>query len=248
MTEPTRTGTGGLACSSLEAAYGRLVVCDQIDLDVPPGEVSCLIGPNGAGKTSLVKALAGLIRSRGSITVDGEPLGDRPAHVRARRGIATVPDDRGLFPTLSGDENLRLGAKLTPKAERAEAIEAAVEAFPRLKDLRHKPAGSLSGGEQQMLAIAKALAGRPRVLLLDEPSQGLAPVVLDSLRESFQRLRDRGLPILLVEQNHRFVTNVASRFCVMARGRIVLRGGPAELADREAIAEAYLSSDPSEGV
>lgn len=229
-----------LVCRDLYAQYGSLTVCRNVNLTIGPGELVALIGPNGAGKTSFVGALNGTVSSRGDIKLGKTSLQGRPAHKRQRLGLATVPDDRGLFPPLSIAENLRLGAQFLPRQERPKAIADAVALFPFLQSRMATPAGSLSGGEQQMLAVAKNLAGRPRALLLDEPSQGLAPIIIDALVKVFNELRDTGLPILLVEQNHGLAARVASRIAVMVGGSIVLEGPPTELENRERIAGLFL--------
>ncbi len=229
-----------LQCTSLTAHYGKLVVCRDITLKVEPGELLGVVGPNGAGKTSLVGAINGLVANRGGIRLGEEDIQGKAAHQRQRLGLATVPDNRGLFPPLTVAENIGLGAQYVPRAERSNAIEAAVAWFPFLKTRMSTPAGALSGGEQQMLAVAKSLASKPKVLLLDEPSQGLAPIIIDELVIVFRQLRDSGLPILLVEQNHGLVERCASRIAVMVGGSFVLEGDTSELTDRDRIAELFL--------
>jgi len=229
-----------LKVSDLSASYGSLVVCRDISLEVNPGEVMALIGPNGAGKTSFVGAIAGVVSSRGEVRLGDRSLVGLPVHQRTRLGLATVPDNRGLFPPMTVEENLRLGAQFVPRGQREEAIEQAVAYFPFLKDRGRNLAGSLSGGQQQMLAIAKCLAGRPSALLLDEPSQGLAPIILDEIVKVIGELKQQGLPMLLVEQNHGLVQRTADRFAVLVGGRIVLAGGPAQLQDREHIGRLFL--------
>ena len=230
----------GLVCKNVFAQYGKLVVCRDISLVVAPGELLGVVGPNGAGKTSLVGAINGTVSSRGSIMLGDCDLGGKPGHQRQRHGLATVPDDRGLFPPLTVAENIRLGAQYVAKAERADAIEEAVERFPFLKKRMSTNAGSLSGGEQQMLAVAKNLAGKPKALLLDEPSQGLAPIIIDELVKVFSELRNSGLPIMLVEQNHGLVERVATRIAVVVGGSIALEAGPSALSDRDNIAKLFL--------
>lgn len=229
-----------LKVSALSASYGSLVVCRDISLEVNPGEVMALIGPNGAGKTSFVGAISGSVSSTGEVSLGGRSFVGMAVHQRMRLGLATVPDNRGLFPPLTVEENLRLGAQFVPRAHRDEAIEQAVSYFPFLKDRGRNLAGSLSGGQQQMLAIAKCLAGRPSALLLDEPSQGLAPIILDEIVKVIGELKQRGLPMLLVEQNHGLVQRTADRFAVLVGGRVVMSGGPAELQDRENIGRLFL--------
>lgn len=230
----------GLIVAGMSARYGSLTVCNDISLAVRPGELLALIGPNGAGKTSLVGAMNGTVSGSGQVTLDGHRLDPLAAWQRVGIGLTTVPDGRGLFPSLSVADNLRLGALLTEKSKRAEAMADALDLFPFLKSRWNDAAGALSGGQQQMLAIAKCLACSPRVLLLDEPTQGLAPIIVDELTEVLRKLRARGLPILLVEQNHHLVESVADRFIVLVGGKIVLEGANADLADRDRIAGLYL--------
>ena len=230
----------GLVVAGMSARYGSLTVCNDVSLSVRPGELLALIGPNGAGKTSLVGAMNGTVSGSGQVTLDGHRLDVLASWRRVGIGLTTVPDGRGLFPSLSVADNLRLGALLTEKSKRAQAMAGALDLFPFLKSRWNDAAGALSGGQQQMLAIAKCLACSPRVLLLDEPTQGLAPIIVDELAEVLRKLRARGLPILLVEQNHHLVESVADRFIVLVGGRIVLEGGNADLADRDRIASLYL--------
>lgn len=230
----------GLVVTSMSARYGSLTVCNDVSLSVRPGELLALIGPNGAGKTSLVGAMNGTVSGSGQVTLDGHRLDVLASWRRVGIGLTTVPDGRGLFPSLSVADNLRLGALLTEKSKRAQATADALDLFPFLKSRWNDAAGALSGGQQQMLAIAKCMACSPRVLLLDEPTQGLAPIIVDELAKVLRKLRDRGLPILLVEQNHHLVESVADRFIVLVGGKIVLEGGNADLADRDRIASLYL--------
>jgi branched-chain amino acid transport system ATP-binding protein len=229
-----------LAVRDLSASYGSLVVCRNITLDVQPGEVVALIGPNGAGKTSFIGALTGAVSARGEVTLGATKLDGRPIHQRTRLGLATVPDNRGLFPPLTVAENIRLGSLFVPRHRREEVVERAMSYFAFLKQRGGTLAGSLSGGQQQMLAIAKCLAGDPRAMLLDEPSQGLAPIILDEIVKVISELRARRLPVLLVEQNYGLVERTADRFAVMVGGRIVMTGGKSELADRDSIGRLFL--------
>ncbi|MEO7730698.1 MAG: ABC transporter ATP-binding protein [Kofleriaceae bacterium] len=229
-----------LVARGLSASYGSLVVCRDISLEVKPGELVALIGPNGAGKTSFIGALSGAVAAKGEVTLGGTRLDGRPIHQRTRLGLATVPDNRGLFAPLTVAENIRLGAMFVPRERRDEVVERATSYFPFLRERGATLAGSLSGGEQQMLAIAKCLAGDPRVLLLDEPSQGLAPIILDEIVKVIHELKARRLPVLLVEQNYGLVERTADRFAVMVGGRIVMAGGKSELADRDRIGRLFL--------
>ncbi|WP_038200215.1 ABC transporter ATP-binding protein [Xenophilus azovorans] len=223
------------------ARYGRLQVCHDIGLGADSGEFLVVLGPNGAGKSSLLGAIAGVVSASGSVLLDGEALDRCAADRRAFRGIALVPEGRrNLFMPLTVDENLRLGLRLLPKAERAGMRERLLGMFPILRHRPHQPAGMLSGGEQQMLAIAVALARRPSVLLLDEPTQGLAPVILGELIETIRELRHMGLSLVLAEQNHRFAAQLADRFVVLQSGEIVDQGAGHELQDPQRVAAAMI--------
>ena len=229
-----------LAARNLSASYGSLVVCRNITLDVQPGEVFAIIGPNGAGKTSLVGALNGAVSSQGDVALGSIRLDGRSIHQRAKLGLATVPDNRGLFPPLTVAEHIRLGSLPAPRQRRDELVARALSSFAFLAERGNAIAGSLSGGQQQMLAIAKCLAGGPRALLLDEPSQGLAPIILDEIVKVIGQLKARRLPVLLVEQHYGLVERTADRFAVMVGGRIVMTGCRSELADRDRIARLFL--------
>lgn len=244
--QPGTGARGGLVCENISARYGSLTVCSGVSFSVAPGELLALIGPNGAGKTSLVGALNGTVSGDGQVTLDGRRIDSLASWRRVGTGLTTVPDGRGLFPSLTVADNLRLGALLTEKGKRREAMDHALDLFPFLKSRWRDAAGALSGGQQQMLAIAKCLACTPRVLLLDEPTQGLAPIIVDELAEVLRKLRARGLPILLVEQNHHLVESIADRFIVLVGGKVVLEGDNADLADRDRIVNLYLqrSAEP----
>jgi branched-chain amino acid transport system ATP-binding protein len=223
----------------LTAGYGAIRVLDGIDLDAAPGRLTAVVGPNGAGKTTLLKALSGLIARGGVVQVDGAPLPAEPAAIVAC-GLAHVPEGRQLFPQMTVLENLQLGGWRLPRRERAPRLAHVVGLFPRLGERRHQLAGSLSGGEQQMLAIGRALMNRPRVLMLDEPSLGLAPRLVDSLLAIVGRLRDGGVTVLLVEQNVAKALAIAEDAYVIERGRVVLRGPARALLDSEQVRAAYL--------
>ena len=221
-----------LSSSGLSARHGRLQVCSNIDLFVAGGEYLVVLGANGAGKTSLLGALAGIVAGSGVITLDGVRLDRLSARRRARAGLVLVPEGRGnLFATLSVDENLALGLRQLAAAERVEMRSALLRLFPVLAERGRQMAGMLSGGEQQMLAIAIAIARKPRALLLDEPSQGLAPVVLDELVEAIGHLRAFGMSLIIAEQNVRFAAALADRFVMLRGGEIVHEGRPDELVD-----------------
>jgi branched-chain amino acid transport system ATP-binding protein len=231
-----------LAVEGLSARYGRIEICRDITFEVAGGEILVVLGPNGAGKSTLMGAIAGAVAGAGEVRVGKTNLAAMPARERARRGLALVPEGRrNLFQPLSVGDNLRLGLRLLePASERAAMREQLVALFPVLAERGDQPASMLSGGEQQMLAIAVAIARRPQALLLDEPSQGLAPVVLDRLVEAIGALRDQGLAILLAEQNHSFAARLADRFLVLQGGEIRSSGAGAELASRELAAAAML--------
>jgi branched-chain amino acid transport system ATP-binding protein len=235
-----------LEVRNLSAGYGALPVLHGLDLHVDAGEVVVLLGANGAGKTTTLRALSGLIGATGSARFGGRDagggdlLGRDPAHL-LRRGLAHVPQGRGTLADLSVEDNLRAGAITRRDREVRKDIASWYDVFPALGERRRAPAGMLSGGEQQMLALARALLSRPRLLLLDEPSLGLAPIVvrdvLDRLREL---VADRGTAVLLVEQNVALALDLASRGYVLEGGRIVAEGSAEQLADLSAVRRAYL--------
>jgi branched-chain amino acid transport system ATP-binding protein len=236
-----------LAVRSLEARYGAIVAVRDVSLDVAEGELVALIGSNGAGKTTTLAVIAGLRRAtRGSVTFDGRPLAGRPPEDVARSGIAMVPENRGLFPTLTVAENLRLGAYLRRdrSAVRSELAELN-ERFPVLGERADQPAGTLSGGEQQQLAIARALISRPRLLMLDEPSLGLAPTLVDRVFELVAELHREGVTILLVEQNVRRTLQVVDRAYLLRTGRVEASGHPSELHELVDIESVYLGGGPA---
>jgi branched-chain amino acid transport system ATP-binding protein len=201
-----------------------------------------VIGPNGAGKTTLLRVVSRLIdASGGEMTMEGRRLNEVPAHRVIGHGIAHVPENRRLFPRLTVEENLRMGAYLPSARKHFEKrLESVYALFPRMKERRGRPAGTLSGGEQQMCAIGRALMSGPKLLLLDEPSAGLAPVVVQSIFEVVRRMIAEGYTVLIVEQNIRQVLKVASRAYLLETGRIRLAGSSAELLDSEALKKAYL--------
>jgi branched-chain amino acid transport system ATP-binding protein len=228
-----------LSVRGLIAGYGGLRVLDGIDLDVAAGRLTAVVGPNGAGKTTLLKALSGLIAREGAVRLDGAPLPAEPAAIVAC-GVGHVPEGRQLFPQMTVRENLELGAWCVPRRDRAARLDEVTALFPRLGERRHQLAGSMSGGEQQMLAIGRALMHRPRVLMLDEPSLGLAPRLVDALLAIVRRLRDDGVTVLLVEQNVAKALTIAEDAYVIERGRVVLRGPARTLLDSDEVRAAYL--------
>jgi len=231
-----------LELRGVEAGYGGALAVQGVSLTVPPGSIVTLLGPNGAGKSTTLRAAAGLIRPRaGEILLDGERLDGLPADAVVRRGLALVPERRELFPSLPVLENLSLGAQTRrDRAAIAEDLEMCFTLFPRLKERRAQPARTLSGGEQQMVAIARGLMSRPRYLLLDEPSLGLAPLLIEEIFRKLIDIRARGTAILLVEQNAAAALEVADRGYVIETGQIRLEGTAAELAADDAVRETYL--------
>ena len=237
-------GSTLLDVRGLAAGYGSLAVLDQIRLQVGRGETIAVLGPNGAGKSTLMKSLSGLLRPvSGNIGLDGVELARLPAHLVARKGLILVPEGRQVFPHLTVAENLRLGATRRSDFDPAE-IETMLERFPRLRPRLHMAAGLLSGGEQQMLAVARGLLARPDILLLDEPSLGLAPAVASELFGQLTRLREAGMTLLIVDQMADHVLAIADRGCVLGGGSVLKQGSAAEL--REAVLDdAYLGARPA---
>jgi branched-chain amino acid transport system ATP-binding protein len=231
-----------LEVRALEAGYGDIRVLRGIDLVVPGGAIVALLGANGAGKTTTLRALSGTIRGRGGIMLDGDDVSALGPAERVRRGIAHVPQGRGTFVDFTVEENLTLGAYAIRSGRQIRSdIDTWFAAFPRLRERRRQRAGSLSGGEQQMLAIARALMTRPRLLLCDEPSQGLAPVVTQSLFSLLAKLNtERHMAILLVEQNAALALRIAEQAYVLEHGEIAVQGSAASLAQNERIQRAYL--------
>ena len=225
---------------ALEVHYGGIRAVKGIDLEVGEGELVCLIGANGAGKTSTLKAICGLHARGGKVRYAGEALEGLPVFELPRRGLVMVPEGRGVFPQLSVEENLAMGAFARRDAGVKEDLARQYEAFPRLKERRHQTAGTLSGGEQQMLAIGRALMSRPRLLLLDEPSMGLAPLMVAKIFDIVREVAGRGMTILLVEQNARLALELAHRGYVMESGNITLAGAARTLLADPKVREAYL--------
>ena len=231
-----------LEVRGLKVAYGGINAVKGIDLDVRAGEMVALIGANGAGKTTTLKALAGLLApAAGSVRYDGQNVTGTPAFALVRRGLALVPEGRGVFARLTVEENLAMGAYIrNDKAAIATDCEHAYTTFPRLAERRHQLAGTLSGGEQQMLAIARALMCKPRLLLLDEPSMGLAPIVVQKIFETIRTVAREGVTLLLIEQNARLALQTCDRGYVMESGLITLSGEAKALLDNPDVRRAYL--------
>jgi len=231
-----------LDARGLEIGYGEGLVVHGVNLCVRAGQIVCLVGANGAGKTTILRGLAGLLRIRaGSVAFDGQNLTNRPAHVIARRRIALVPEGRQIFGRMSVAENLAAGAYLTRERARIDSRRERVLArFPRLKERLGQSAGLLSGGEQQMLAIGRALMADPKLLLLDEPSMGLAPLFVEEIFSIIKALKDEGRAILLIEQNAHAALELADYAYVLETGRIALQGSGAEMLEHDDISKAYL--------
>jgi branched-chain amino acid transport system ATP-binding protein len=232
-----------LEVSGLHAGYGRAEVLSGIDIQAAAGSVVAVVGPNGAGKSTLLNALMGVLPSRGEIRFDGEPVQRLTLEQRVQRGIALVPETRALFATMPVGDNLLLGGyrqRRTPQAEQAARLDGIYQLFPRLHERRAQAAGTLSGGERQMLAIGRALMGSPRLLMLDEPSLGLAPLVVKEIFRIIERLRETGTTVLLIEQNARAAMAVADQAYVLETGAIALSGPAAQLAQDPRVIETYL--------
>ncbi|MFV0384198.1 ABC transporter ATP-binding protein [Paracoccus sp. (in: a-proteobacteria)] len=230
-----------LTVEGLRSRYGRIEVLHGIDLHVESGEIVTVVGANGAGKTTLLRCLSGVQPvTGGSVTFRGEMLTRVPAYKRLRRGLAQSPEGRQIFTSLTVEENLRLGAYLFTDDRVQQDMDEAFAMFPILREKRALAAGGLSGGQQQMLAIARALMGRPSCLLLDEPSMGLAPLLVAQIFEVVTALKERGVTVLLVEQNAFGALKIADRGYVMETGRITMEGQAAELIADPRIREAYL--------
>jgi branched-chain amino acid transport system ATP-binding protein len=231
-----------LTVKQLSVAYGGIQAVRNLSLEVAPGEMVCLIGANGAGKTTTLKAISGLIAPQsGSVQFDGQALADLPAHEIARRGMALVPEGRGVFPRMSVAENLLMGAYTrTDRAAIARDLDQVYALLPRLTERRAQLAGLLSGGEQQMLALGRAMMARPRLLLLDEPSMGLAPLMVRAVFNIIHQIAAGGVAVLLIEQNAHLALKTCARGYVLETGAITLSGDAAELAANPAVRHAYL--------
>jgi len=230
-----------LEVTQLNAWYGSSHVLQGVSLEVAQGELVCLIGRNGAGKTTTVKSICGLMpKVRGSVTFDGAELLGMPAHRRFAMGLAYVPEERRIVPGLTVRENIRLGLLASPmRRQEAQVIEEIAETFPRLKERLEQQAVTMSGGEQQMLAIARAVAAKPRMVLLDEPSEGIMPVLVDEMFEYFSALKKTGVTILLIEQNVGLALRIADRAYILDQGELVHSGSAQAMLADQAIQERY---------
>jgi len=245
MSTPNGNGNRGsamLALQDIHVYYGNIAAVKGLSLEVYPGEIVTLLGSNGAGKSTTLRTISGLLRPRkGSVSFEGQRLDGIAAHEVVRRGIAQSPEGRRIFPRMSVDENLDLGAYVRNDRDAVNADKRRVlELFPRLRERINQKAGTMSGGEQQMLAVARALMARPKLLLLDEPSMGLAPVLVDLIFDTIAEIRKQGTTVLLVEQNALAALRVADRAYVMESGLLKLAGPAAELANDPEIVRAYL--------
>ncbi len=231
-----------LELRGVTAGYGHFTALWDVTLRVEAGEAVAVVGPNGSGKTTLMRVISGLVAARaGDLVFEGDSLGGRKAHEVVRRGIAHVPEGRRVFPRLTVADNLRMGA-FQPRARAAfaESLARVYDLFPVLRERERQPAGSLSGGEQQMLALGRALMSRPKLILLDEPSMGLAPVMVLRLFDLLRRVRAEGYTILVVEQNVRQVLRLVDRAYLLEVGRIRMEGRAAELSEQAFVRKAYV--------
>lgn len=232
---------------NVSVSYGKIEAVRDVSLKMPPGAIVTVIGANGAGKTTLLASAMGLLHGTGRVTLDGESIDDLPVERRVARGLSLVPEKRDLFSSMTVEDNLLLGAfRWRGKPEAQGGLDEVFARFPRLKERRAQIAGTLSGGERQMLAMGRALMGRPRVLMLDEPSLGLAPRIVKDIFHIIMALRDAGVSILLVEQNARAALQAADYAYVMELGRITLEGRASELARDPRVIESYLGFGKSE--
>ena len=231
-----------LELQDVEVAYGDLPALRGVSLGVEEGETLSVVGANGAGKTTMLRAISGLLRPRaGRILLDGARLDQMPSHVIVARGVVQVPEGRKIFPGLSVKENLELGSYVAAaRAHRRQSLERVLGLFPRLAERQRQAAGTMSGGEQQMLAIGRALMARPRILMLDEPSLGLAPIIVQEIFRIIAEVNRLGTTVLLVEQNTRQALSLSRRGYVLENGRIALEGSGAELLGNEHVRRAYL--------
>jgi ABC-type branched-subunit amino acid transport system ATPase component len=222
-----------LSLTAVAAGYGRGVVLHELSFDVGDGEVVGVLGRNGMGKTTLIRVLAGLLRIRsGAVSIDGQDVTRSPPHERAAHGVAVVPQGRGLFPELTVDENLKLGRMAAGRRQRAGRIDEVFDHFPTLAERRRQSAGTMSGGEQQMLAIGRALMAEPKLLLLDEPSDGIMPVLVQQIARDISEINRReGLTTVVVEQNVPMISSMSRRCLILEGGQIVAEGTPQALTE-----------------
>ena len=235
-----------LKVENIVTRYGTIEALKGMSLEAQHGEVTCLLGPNGAGKTTKMFTIAGILNSHsGSITLDGDDLTHQSAPAIVRKGIALVPENRLVFPEMSVADNLAAGAYCRSRSERTAIDQDLTEIynrFPQLKERREQLGGTLSGGEQQMLAIGRALMARPKILMMDEPSLGLAPLIVDQIFKIIQQLNEEGVTILLVEQNAHMALKIAHKLYLLEQGAVTFKGNPTEMQQEELIQRAYLGT------
>ncbi len=230
-----------LEVKDIQVYYGAIHAIKGVSFEVNEGEIVTLIGANGAGKTTTLDTIAGLLRSRGGdITFMGESIAHKAPHLIVKEGLALVPEGRRVFQQMSVEENLEMGAFTRSNAEVQPGLEKVYELFPRLKERRRQTAGTLSGGEQQMLAMGRALMSAPKLMMLDEPSMGLAPILVEQVFDIIRSLHKAGTTILLVEQNAQMALSIADRAYVLENGKVSLSGTGKELAQSEQVQKAYL--------
>ena len=228
-----------LKVENVNVSYGSVKILWDVDFHIGEGEIITIIGPNGAGKTTIVKTIMGLLKpTSGTIEFNGNPIHTAPTHQIVKSGIALVPEGRELFPRMTIMENLQMGAYTSDEKE--DTLKWVFNLFPRLEERQKQSAGTLSGGEQQMLAIARGLMSRPKLLILDEPSLGLAPIMVNTVFEIVKTLNSEGMTVLLVEQNIHHALEASNRGYVLETGRITLEGASSELLDNNHVKEAYL--------
>ena len=241
MADTSRGAEPMLSVYNINVWYGAIHAIKNISFEVNEGEIVALIGANGVGKSTTLKTISGLLRSRtGSIKFQGEDISHTPADKLVAKGLAQVPEGRRVFLEMSVEENLEMGAFTQPKSTVAPGLADVYERFPRLKERRRQVAGTLSGGEQQMLAMGRALMSRPKLLMLDEPSMGLAPILIEQIFSIIEELNAAGTTILLVEQNAQMALSIASRGYVLETGKVTLTGTGEELLHNDAVRKAYL--------
>jgi branched-chain amino acid transport system ATP-binding protein len=229
-----------LELSAVDTYYGPIHILQGVGLQVRPGELVCLLGGNASGKSTTLKTILGIVRPRnGTVTFAGENVTERPTNYRIRKGMAIVPENRRLFAPMTVYENLKMGAYLRAGGD-PEDFERVYELFPRVYERREQLAGTLSGGEQQMVAMGRALMSRPKLLLMDEPSMGLAPILVEKSFEIIKQVNDEGVAILVVEQNANVSLSIADRGYVLSTGRVVLEGKAGDLRENDDLRKAYL--------
>lgn len=233
-----------LEISDLVVRYGPFLACDTVSIHVKPGEIVGVIGPNGAGKSSIVRAIAGLVQlASGDIRFQGQSIVGVAPHLLIRRGLSVVPEGRGLFPHMSVEENLLMGGySLESQPRRKVLMERCFELFPMMKQRRHQSVGTMSGGQQQMVAVSVGLMGDPKFVIFDEPSLGLAPIVIQQIGETLQAMRKLDLTVLLIEQNAKLASTVADHIYVLSAGRIQYHDTPEALLANPEVLEKFLSA------